>query len=62
MAGICDCSTQVSDDPVQREQELARELGGDTSARPRYIDEPRSEVVVPLDFAPVRKGPKKEDE
>jgi len=56
--GIRECLMLIT----VREQELARELGRDTSARPRYIDEAKSEVVVPLDFAPVRKGPKKEDE
>lgn len=56
--GIRECLMLIT----ARERELARELGRDTSARPRYIDEPRSEVVVPLDFAPVKKGPKKEDE
>ncbi|MGB5726933.1 MAG: segregation and condensation protein A [Thiogranum sp.] len=56
--GIRECLMLIT----ARERELARELGRDTSARPRYIDEPRSEVVVPLDFAPVTKGPKKEDE
>jgi hypothetical protein len=41
-----------------REQELAREFGRDTSARPRFIDEPKSEVVVPLDFTSTKKEDK----
>ena len=45
-----------------REQELAREHGRDTSARPRFIDEPKSEVVVPLDFASMGKSKRKEDD
>ncbi len=32
-----------------REQELAKQFNRDTSARPRFIDEPKSEVVVSLD-------------
>jgi len=56
--GIRECLMLIT----AREQELAGELGRDKSARPRYIDEPKSEVVVPLDFASMRKGPKKEDE
>ena len=34
---------------TDREQELAREHKRDTSARPRFIDEPVSEVAVSLD-------------
>ena len=40
-----------------REQELAKEYGRDTSARPRYRDEPRSEVVVPLKPDDMRSKP-----
>jgi len=39
-----------------REQELAKEHGRDTSARPRFIDEPPSEVVVPLDVSKMTRG------
>lgn len=39
-----------------REQELAKEFNRDTSARPRFIDEPRSEVVVSLDVATMKQG------
>jgi len=56
--GIRECLMMIT----AREQELARELGRDTSARPRFIDEPKSEVVVPLDFSSMKNGPKKEDE
>jgi len=34
---------------VARETELAEELGRDKSARPRFIDEPSSSVVVNFD-------------
>lgn len=39
-----------------REQELAREFNRDTSARPRFIDEPRSEVVVSLDVSSMKRN------
>jgi len=45
-----------------REQELAKEYGRNTSARPRYVDEPRDEVVVPLNVNAMKKGLKKDDE
>ena len=56
--GIRECLMMIT----AREQDLARELGRDTSARPRFIDELKSEVVVPLDFSSMKKGPKKQDE
>jgi hypothetical protein len=43
-----------------REQELAKEYQRDTSARPRFIDEPKSEVVVSLDIAAMKQGLKKD--
>ena len=39
-----------------REQELAKEYNRDTSARPRFTDEPKSEVVVPLDIAALKQS------
>ncbi len=42
-----------------REQELAKQFNRDTSARPRFIDEPKSEVVVSLDS--LKQGGKKKD-
>jgi hypothetical protein len=45
-----------------REQELAREHGRSTSARPRFIDEPSSEVVVPLDISKMKRGLDKKGE
>jgi hypothetical protein len=39
-----------------REQELSKEYNRDTSARPRFIDEPKSEVVVSLDIAAMKQG------
>ena len=45
-----------------REQELAKEHGRNTSARPRYVDEPSDEVVVPLNINAMKKGLKKDGE
>jgi len=39
-----------------REQELAKAFNRDTRARPRFIDEPPSEVVVSLDVAGMKQG------
>jgi hypothetical protein len=52
--GIRECLMMIT----AREQELAREFGRDTNARPRFIDEPKSEVVVPLDFTSTKKEDK----
>jgi hypothetical protein len=52
--GIRECLMMIT----AREHELAREFGRDTSARPRFIDEPKSEVVVPLDFTSTKKEDK----
>ena len=49
--GIRECLMMIT----AREQELAREFGRDTNARPRFIDEPKSEVMVPLDFTSTKK-------
>ncbi len=35
----------------EREQELAQEYGRDTSARPRFKDEPPESVVIPLELS-----------
>ncbi len=40
-----------------REQELAHEHNRNTSARPRYVDEPHTEVVVSLDASKLKRGP-----
>lgn len=37
-----------------REQELAEEFGRPMNMRPRFIDEPKREVVVPLDTSSLR--------
>lgn len=37
-----------------REQELAEEFGRPMNMRPRFIDEPKREVVVPLDTSGLR--------
>lgn len=39
-----------------REQELAKAFNRNTSARPRFIDEPKSEVVVSLDIEAMKRG------
>jgi hypothetical protein len=39
-----------------REQELAKQYNRDTSARPRFVDEPESEVVVSFDVAAMKQG------
>ena len=44
-----------------REQELARKHGRNTSARPQFVDEPPSEVVVSLDISKMTRGPDKKD-
>lgn len=55
--GIRECLALIT----TREQELAKEHGRNTNARPRFIDEPKTEVVVPLDIKSMKKGAKKED-
>jgi hypothetical protein len=54
--GIRDCLNLI----VAREQELAQALGQDMSMRPRYIDEPRKNTVVPINIDGLRKRPKPE--
>lgn len=54
--GIRDCLGLIT----AREQELAREYNRDTSDRPRYIDEPKSSVVVSLETG-TDKGSSKDD-
>ena len=56
--GIRECLAMIS----AREQELAREHGRDTSARPRFIDEPKREVVVPLDVGSMKQGLGKDED
>ena len=48
--GIRDCLALIA----SREQELAEESGRSMNMRPRYIDEPKREVVVPLNSASLR--------
>ena len=43
--GIRDCLSLISD----RESELAEEAGRPMNMRPRFVDEPQTSVVVPLD-------------
>ncbi len=50
--GIRDCLALI----VARERELAEEHGRPMNMRPRFIDEPQKEVVVPIDKAGLRGG------
>lgn len=54
---VRECLAMIS----AREHELAQEYGRSTSARPRFIDEPKSEVVVPLDIGSMKRGLDKEE-
>jgi hypothetical protein len=56
--GIRECLVLIT----AREQELAEEFGRDTSARPYFIDEPRSEVVVPIDIDSMKQKLKKTED
>ncbi|MFO7604043.1 MAG: segregation and condensation protein A [Gammaproteobacteria bacterium] len=49
-----DCLALIS----AREQELAQEAGRPSTAKPRYIDEPRNRVVVSIDSLSPPKKPK----
>ena len=51
--GIRDCPGLIA----AREQELASALGEEMNMRPRFIDEPRKTVVVPIDVNSMRKKP-----
>ncbi len=55
---IRECLALIS----SREQELAKEQGRSMNARPRFIDEPKSEVVVPLDVSSMKRSLKKSEE
>lgn len=48
--GMRECLSLIA----AREQELAHENGREMNMRPRFIDEPQKEVVVPLDIATMR--------
>ena len=56
--GIRECLALIS----AREQELAKEYGRSMNARPRFIDEPKAEVVIPLDVSAMKRSLKKSDE
>lgn len=51
--GIRDCLALIA----AREQELAKENGREMNMRPRFIDEPKKEVVVPIDIAAMKSKP-----
>ncbi len=48
--GMRECLSLIA----AREQELAQEHGREMNMRPRFIDEPQKEVVVPIDIASMR--------
>jgi hypothetical protein len=54
--GIRDCLHLI----VAREQELADAVGQEMNMRPRYVDEPRKNTVVPINIDGLRKKPKPE--
>lgn len=54
--GIRDCLALIS----ARQQELAKAAGRESSMRPRFIDEPQSTVVVPIENLK-RNKPKSKD-
>jgi hypothetical protein len=57
--GIRDCLALIT----ARERELADALGEEMNMRPRFIDEPKKSVVVPIDRESLRKKPgRKEDD
>jgi hypothetical protein len=45
-----------------REQELVKQHNRSAQARPHFIDEPKTEVVVPLDINALRQGRKKSED
>ncbi len=54
--GIRECLILIS----TRERELGEENSRDMNVRPHYIDEPKSEVVVPLNVDAMKQGLKKD--
>jgi hypothetical protein len=51
---IRDCLALI----VERQQELAEALGQEMNMRPRYVDEPKQNTVVPINIDALRKNPK----
>ena len=56
--GIRECLSVIT----SREQELAKAAGRSMNMRPRYIDEPKKEVVVKLDVNAMKQGLKNKDD
>ncbi len=56
--GIRDCLSLIA----SREQEIAGELGEPMNMRPRFVDEPKKTVVVPLDLDAMRKKPDQDED
>lgn len=56
--GIRDCLGLIA----AREQELAAALGEEMNMRPRFIDEPKKTVVVPIDINNMRKKPGQDED
>ena len=51
---IRDCLSLI----VERQQELADALGQEMNMRPRYVDEPSKDTVVPINIDALRNRPK----
>jgi hypothetical protein len=51
---IRDCLSLI----VERQRELADALGQEMNMRPRYVDEPQQNTVVPINIDALRKKPK----
>jgi hypothetical protein len=51
---IRDCLSLI----VARQRELADALGQEMNMRPRYVDEPKQNTVVPINIDALRKKPK----
>ena len=47
---------------TSRERELGEQYGRNMNARPRYVDEPKSEVVVALNIKSMRRDSGKDSE
>jgi hypothetical protein len=56
--GMQECLSLIT----ARETELAEAAGRPSTARPRFVDEPRDAVVVELDIDSLRQGPGNKDD
>ncbi len=56
--GMRECLTLIT----SREREIADALGEEMNMRPRFIDEPKKTVSVPIDLDSMRKKPGQDDD